>query len=975
MNGPFLHETCRNVVRACISPRLKNINIDKNSILFNLFIRIIRSLLALIFVPILVCAFAIQAAATTFMASDSVEPEAGILRKLLADVKIFSIIPQPDCSISLNPTSATWPPQGGFMRSFQVIASDSGCTWSASTPNSWISLVPPTSGTGNGTVFYAVQGFNSPIGRQGVINVNDQVFSVFQNGVGCGYPLSQTSFNFPHNGGTGSISVMAAAGCTWTSTTNDQWITITSGTSGDGTGSVQFSVAADSGPPRTGAVTVTGSIPPGNHPQNVSIIQEGCTYGFAPSSTTMGPAGGKSSFSVSADAGCQWSPVSINPWITITSGPGNGNGTVSFSVASNVGAQRTGTISVADQTFTITQSNGCTFGISTISQNFPSSGGLGSFGVAASDGTCNWSAVSNSSWIAVTGGSPGNGNGTVNFSVQSNNAAARMGSITAAGQMFTITQDSGCAYSLSSVSTNVPSSAGSSSFNITAGSGCTWTATSNSSWINITSGPGSGNGTVSFDVQANTGGGRSGTIAVAGQTFTVNQAPLCSFSLSLPGTNFPASGGSGSFNVTAFDGCQWNATSNSSWITINSGSGNGNGTVTYTVQPNVQPARSGTITAGGQTFTIDQASGCSFTLSSTNVYISSSGGTNQFTVNTGGGCPWTALANEPWIVITSGSSGTGSGNVTFSVQANTSIARVGTITADGQTFTIHQLGTTTVRSLLDFDGDLKTDVAIFRPSNGQWWWFRSSDSVVNAAQFGSSTDKVVAADYTGDGKTDIAFFRPSTGQWFILRSEDGSFYAFPFGTNGDIPMPADYDGDGKADAAVFRPSSATWFILRSSDGQVTFTQFGANGDLPVASDYDGDGKADVAIYRPNGANGAEWWVQRSTAGLLALQFGSSTDKAVPGDYTGDGKTDIAFFRPSTGQWYILRSEDFSYFAFPWGQAGDIPAPGDYDGDGTFDPAVFRPSNSTWYVSRSTAGPLFVGFGIATDQPVPNAYVR
>ena len=165
------------------------------------------------------------------------------------------------------------------------------------------------------------------------------------------------------------------------------------------------------------------------------------------------------------------------------------------------------------------------------------------------------------------------------------------------------------------------------------------------------------------------------------------------------------------------------------------------------------------------------------------------------------------------------------------------------------------------------------------------------------------------------------------------------------------------------------------FILRSSDGQVTFVQFGASGDLPVASDYDGDGKADVAIFRPNGANGAEWWMQRSTQGLLALQFGSSTDKAVPGDFTGDGRSDVAFFRPSTGFWFVLRSQDFSFFAFPWGQAGDIAAPGDYDGDGTFDAAVFRPSAATWYISRSSQGPQFTGFGLATDQPVPNAYVR
>lgn len=281
----------------------------------------------------------------------------------------------------------------------------------------------------------------------------------------------------------------------------------------------------------------------------------------------------------------------------------------------------------------------------------------------------------------------------------------------------------------------------------------------------------------------------------------------------------------------------------------------------------------------------------------------------------------------------------------------------------------------------DFDGDDRTDVSVFRPtgaSGAEWWVRKSLNAQVQALQFGGSTDVNVSADFTGDGKTDIAFFRPSSGQWFVLRSEDFSFFALPFGLNGDIPMPADYDGDGKADVAVFRPSAATWFILRSTDGGVTFTQFGAAGDQPVASDYDGDGKADVAIFRPSGAvpGAAEWWVQRSSNGsVLAVQFGISTDKAVVGDYTGDGKTDIAFFRPSNSTWFVLRSEDFSFFAFPWGQAGDVVAPGDYDGDGKTDAAIFRPSNATWFINGTSSGPQFVGFGVATDQPVPSAFVR
>lgn len=276
----------------------------------------------------------------------------------------------------------------------------------------------------------------------------------------------------------------------------------------------------------------------------------------------------------------------------------------------------------------------------------------------------------------------------------------------------------------------------------------------------------------------------------------------------------------------------------------------------------------------------------------------------------------------------------------------------------------------------DFDGDGKSDVSVFRPDAGEWWYLRSSDGGNRAYQFGAGTDAIAPADFTGDGKTDVAFWRPSTGEWYILRSEDGTFYSFPFGAPGDVPSPADYDGDGKADAAVFRPSSSTWFVNRSSDGQTSIIAFGTSGDKPVPADYDGDGKADVAIYRPNGTSGGEWWYLRSSDGAnRAFAFGASGDQTVPADYTGDGKADIAFFRPSIGAWFILRSEDSSFYSFPWGTTGDLPTPGDYDGDGKADAAVFRPLNASWYAFRSTGGPLITQFGTTGDRPAPNAYVR
>ncbi len=272
----------------------------------------------------------------------------------------------------------------------------------------------------------------------------------------------------------------------------------------------------------------------------------------------------------------------------------------------------------------------------------------------------------------------------------------------------------------------------------------------------------------------------------------------------------------------------------------------------------------------------------------------------------------------------------------------------------------------------DFDGDCKTDISIFRPAAGEWWYLRSSDGDNRVFQFGLSTDKIAPADYTGDGKTDLAFFRPSSGEWFFLRSEDFSFYCFPFGNSTDIPVPADYDGDGKDDPAVFRPSDATWYIIRSSDGGVTIQTFGATGDRPVPGDYDGDGFADLAIFRPSDGT---WWMNRSSAGLIVVNFGVSTDKTVQGDYTGDGKTDVAFFRPSSGEWFVLRSEDSSFYSFPFGNSTDTPSPGDYDGDGKTDAAIFRNSTTTWYLNQSTSGSHIVGYGASGDQPVPSAFVR
>ena len=602
--------------------------------------------------------------------------------------------PTGGCLVTVTLSASSFGAGGGGGQA--NVTSAAGCEWTSTSNAAWLTIQGSSSGTGNGAVSFTVAS-NAGTERSATLTIGGQAFAVTQaSGQGdCRVTLSPRSQSIPADGGSRDFNVSTGGGCSWNASTSASWLTITRGASGTGEGVVSVSAAANSGAERSATVSAGGD--------TVSVVQAAtsCSFAVAPAGVTIGAAGGPTSVSVNTTSACSWTASSDVPWVAVTAGgSASGPGTVSFSVAANTGAAREGTVVVAGRTVTISQEGtSCTFSLTPTGVSAPVSGGTLSTTLNTTAG-CAWTASSSDAWLTIVRGSSGTGTAVVEFTVAANTGAARTGTLTIAGIAFVVSQAAAtqsCQFSISPASAAVAAPGGNATVNVSSGPGCAWTASSNAPWITIGTGAsGSGNGTVTLSVAANTGASpRDGTVTVAGQTFTVTQAgAACTYALAPTGASATSSGGPGTVSVSAASGCVWTASSNVAWLSITGGaSGSGNGTVAYSVTANpATSARSGTLTIAGLTFTVSQAgAACTYTVAPLAQTIAAGGGTGSVAVTTLASCAWTANSSVPWITITSGTSSTGNGTVTFSVAINTSGSpRSGTLTVGGQTATINQ---------------------------------------------------------------------------------------------------------------------------------------------------------------------------------------------------------------------------------------------------------------------------------------------
>ena len=172
----------------------------------------------------------------------------------------------------------------------------------------------------------------------------------------------------------------------------------------------------------------------------------------------------------------------------------------------------------------------------------------------------------------------------------------------------------------------------------------------------------------------------------------------------------------------------------------------------------------------------------------------------------------------------------------------------------------------------DVDGDGRAELVVYRPRTGTSFGVNARTGVTTVSAFGSAGDlpvaapnlrRTITADLDGDRRSDVSVFRPSSGAWFWLASTTGSVGSTSFGQNGDIPVAADYLGWHVNQPAVFR--SGMWLIQNGPT-----IALGSAGNVPVPADYDGDGRTDVAVFDNGGLVDSE--IVRLVLGITVHVF-------------------------------------------------------------------------------------------------------
>lgn len=446
-----------------------------------------------------------------------------------------------ECTYDVTPVLLSIGPAGGS--STVSIQTAGGCAWSAGASAAWISITGRSSGSGPGTVSVSIAANETAVERTGSVSVGGRTIEVRQGTEPCTVTLAQASREISAAGGSGTLEVAAPAHCAWTAVSQADWLKVTSGAEGRGSGQVGYDVLPNEDTlARSSALAVGG--------QSFSVIQGGravCTPSLSPRAETFGVAGGTGTFTVTAPEDCAWVAVSEAGWIGVTApsgAPVYGNGQVSYRVDVQPGpGERSGDISVNGASFTVTQrgTGDCTYTVNPVAVNLCMYDTTYHPGILIdTQSGCGWTVAAADSWLTIAGAQAGSGPGTIHFEAERNFGARRQGTLqvrwpsATAGQNVVVDQG-GCTYAVLPTAVSIAAAGGSGSFQVLQQSDpvacggplqdrCVWTAATTAGWITIVNPAGQGDDTVRFTVAPNTSGSpRSATITLADKVVTITQ--------------------------------------------------------------------------------------------------------------------------------------------------------------------------------------------------------------------------------------------------------------------------------------------------------------------------------------------------------------------------------------------------------------------------------------------------------------------
>lgn len=738
---------------------------------------------------------------------------------------------------------------------------------------------------------------------------------------------------------------------------------------------------------------------------------QACDHPLKISFITIGSAFSATSFTVADPNSCGWQTVvesGGSGWITVTYGfSGRGTGTVRLNASAYTGNSFRAAVLRAGNEFVVVRQNSP--GLSSTVSVSPSTLFVGSSFSAetvavTAPPTTPWRTASVSSFITLTNGFSGSGDGSVSVNVLANSATPRVGLVTIGTAILAVVQKGpaavSCDRSLTAVSPTTATfdaSGGQQTVRLDAPPICSSTAASSSSWLTVS--PRQAVGPQTFVLAATaSAAARAATLVIGGHSVAVSQRapapPTCARSVTPTLVDVPATGGTVPITVNSVNCPGWSVMVPAG-VTASPSSGTGTAQVRLVVGSNAGTARSLVVNAAGTNVTLRQAaqSGCPrAALSATTLSFSRQGGSKSIRIDTKAGCDW-GVVGAPSDVTTTPAAGAGPGTVTIGLPANlnpqdrTFLISIGgvEVTVSQERATCDYFVTTTTLQLPRVGGSITSQVtaspgcgaasvtvpswvAILERTDPDGSGTITLTVAANPApaarlgtvRIGQSSLRITQAGEPPNGTTfdgsNISIpwtLHLATATW---RGSDGTVrqWAMP----GDLPSPTDGDGDGRLDIRVMRvlPGTSVFYLLPSSgtcpalydyeghtgDGHPVCRRFfGRAGDIPLRFIGDDDRFDDIAVYR----------VATNTL-LLTTSTGTCPATIPPSEIGFDGR------------WIC---------AATFGLAGDKVLTADVTGDQKTDLVVWRPSSGYFHILPSDGvcpvNGCQIQWGLAGDQPV------